>query len=1076
MIDPEKKNVEHVLLAKITKRIGEIERRFIRAECAPVTGVALAETKEFLSLDEAKKLTFKEVGDGHRWGGGRKTGWFRLVIRIPRRFNGETVVLHFETGGECLVFRGGEPVQALDHGRPEYILYDSARGGEEVELFVEGVAGGSVQGWSCGAAATLALPHIAVLNRDVRDACWDLSALADMVAEDGITWQGRLHRALPVDDTRRATIVFALSKAVDIFDYGNPTREELKAQAMQVRRALTPLYGLKARHSAQTIACMGHSHIDVAWLWPLAETIRKCGRTFANVLDLMDRYPDFRFVQSQPLLYELTRDRYPSLYRRIRKKAKEGQWIPVGCMWVEADCNITGGESLVRQVLFGTRFFKSEFNREPVCLWLPDVFGYSAGIPQILKRSGIDCFLTQKIFWSQFTNFPYHSFRWEGIDGTRVLAHVPPIGNFNSALEAREIMTAERNYSEKDRSPIQAVSYGYGDGGGGPTRLMLERLRRYRDLDGMPKLVSMDPGEFFRRLERESVDLPVWVGELYLEYHRGTYTTQAHTKKCNRLLEFILRECEMLSAIDMVFGGRYEQSLLNEAWKLLLLNQFHDILPGSSISEVYRDSGRDYEKAFEIAKKVKTKALSSVARKVDTRGEGVPVLAFNSLSWERNAVVALGMDGALGRGSSVAVSQDGVIRPVQPGHDGIARFSVEMAPMGHAVYHIRPGRAEAPIVLATEKGMENDRLRLDFDLHGRVRRIYDKCSKRDVLEPGASGNRLILFEDKAVSFNSGWEIDYFYKDKPIEANGRLLSVKVMETGAVRSVVRFRRAISKSVVTQDIILWAGSSRVDFATTVEWGDEKDVILKVAFPVNVRSDNARYEIQFGNVERPTHRNRPCDLAMFEVPAQKWADISEGDYGVALLNDCKYGYDTFGNVMSLTLLRAARDPDERADANRVHSFTYSILPHSGNYTNGVVRAGYELNVPVTAAVVKASGGAVPACASHMGISGENVIIETVKKAEDDSGLVVRLYEAHGCRGRRAFSCAIRPERALEINLMEEEEKALDIENGRISLDFEPFQIKTLKLVLPERGGLRRGAGKISTRRRRGARNVARD
>ncbi|MCX7591274.1 MAG: hypothetical protein N2255_06555, partial [Kiritimatiellae bacterium] len=501
--------LETLLFDKIVKRLNEIRDRFLFLESRAVDDVAMAETMRHLTPAEAERLHYLGVRGGRRWGKPWGTAWFRLRIRIPREFADQMVVLRFETGGECIIFRNGQPVQALDRGRSEYILTDRARGGERLELYIEAGANSDFGRFD---VRTVEQPEIGVRLREVWDAYWDLVALADMIdpyeRED---WFGRKMRALPLDDTRRARIFYVLNKAVDVFDYRNPSRAELCAQARAVRRMLRPLYWCRASASAQTFACMGHAHIDVAWLWPLAETVRKCGRTFSNVLSLMDRYPELIFVQSQPQLYEYTRDRYPALYRRIREKVRTGQWCPTGCTWVEPDCNLPSGESLVRQILFGTRFFRKEFNVSPRCLWLPDVFGYSAALPQILKRSGIDYFLTIKISWNQFTRFPHHSFWWEGIDGTRVLAHFPPADSYNCLVTASQILAAERNYRQKDRCSVQAMLYGLGDGGGGPTPEMLERLRRYRNLEGLPKLEPMSPEKFFRRLEAESKDLPVWV-------------------------------------------------------------------------------------------------------------------------------------------------------------------------------------------------------------------------------------------------------------------------------------------------------------------------------------------------------------------------------------------------------------------------------------------------------------------------------------------------------------------------------------------------------------------------------------
>jgi len=1025
------RRLEDLYIRKINQRIDEIGR-YVWCDHAPVE-VALAQLPDHISPRQAESLDYAPVADGHRWGSPWGTGWFRLAIDVPKSYRGEPVSLLFDPEGECIIFRNRTPVQALDRNHKDYTLFDKARGGESLTLYVEAGSSGSFGEFQ---TRTMHKPQIAVFNPDVWDAWHDLKALADMI------------KPLPAEDTRRAKIVFGLNKAVDLFDYQDLSRDSLRASARRVRKALKPLYALPATASAQTIACMGHAHIDVAWLWPLAETIRKCGCTFSTAVEYMDRYPEYIFCQSQPHLYEFTRDRYPSVYKRIQEKVKAGQWMPTGCMWVEADCNVTSGESLVRQTLFGTRFFKSEFDHDVACLWIPDVFGYSAALPQILKRSGIDYFLTQKISWCQFTTFPYHTFHWEGIDGTTVLTHFPPANDYNSRVAADQMIGAAGRYREKDRSPIQAVPYGYGDGGGGPMKDHLERIRRYADLEGMPKLKPMSPRQFFETLEKESTDLRTWVGELYLELHRATLTTQANNKKFNRKSELALRDAELLSALNLATGGSYPQDALNAAWKTVLLNQFHDIIPGSSITLVYEDSDRHYAEVLETAGKAKASALAHYARAIDTQGDGTPVLAVNSLSWERQDVVAADVPGLRRNSRAVAVAPDGSESPVQVGADGLARFVATTPSIGHTVFHVRKGDAEAPAVIASERGMESDLIRLRFDKQGRIRSIVDKAAKREVVAPGAVANQLILFEDKPANWDA-WDMDIYYNDKPLETDGALQSIEVVEEGPVRAVVRVRRTVSKSTVTQDIVLTAGSARIDFHTTIDWADEKDVLLKAAFPVDVLADKARYEIQFGSVERPTHWNTPQDFGRFEVVAHKWADLSEGDYGVALLNDAKYGHDIRGNTLRLSLIRAPKYPDPQADVNKTHAFTYSLLPHAGDFRNGIVRAGYELNVPVTAEAVKAKAGDGAALASLLAISGENVIIDTVKKAEDDDGIIVRLYDAHGIRGRRTLSTALPVAKAIETNLMEVEERELKLRGGKLALDFTPFQIRTVKLVL---------------------------
>jgi len=1025
---------------KIRRRADEI-RGYIYAESVPVTDMSVYETMDHLTPEQAATQEYTPVSPGFRWGEPWSTAWFRVRFIVPEAFAGETVVLRFDPQGESAVFQDGVPVQGLDANRTDLIVLERAEGGETFVLYVES---GCNDAFGRYIKRELALSEIAILLREVWDCYYDIHALHDFLSNR------------PKDDTRAARITHELSKAVDLFDYRDLSPEGLRASAARVRDAIAPLYDRKAHASAQTLACMGHAHIDVAWLWPLRETIRKCARTFSTAVKYMDEYPEYIFAQSQPHLYEFTRDHYPVLYERIKEKVKSGQWQPVGCMWVEADCNVTSGESLVRQILFGTRFFKQEFGVDIECLWLPDVFGYSAALPQLLRRSGLTYFTTQKISWCQFTRFPYHTFIWEGIDGTGVLTHFPPVDTYNCSLDARQVLFAEENYREKDRSSFQLHQYGFGDGGGGPTKTHIEKIRRYRDFEGMPRTVQTAPREFFHQQEEDARDLPTWVGELYLELHRGTLTTHAYNKRNNRKSELLYRDAEMLSALGMAFGGTYRGEDLNAGWKTILLNQFHDILPGSSISLVYEDCGRDYDRVRAIGEDVKASARKHYAGLVDTAavisqhatGEGQPVLVFNSLSWEREDVIEVDAAELKSGEAYVAVSPGGEKRPVQVSGD-TARFIGRVPAIGHSVFrlHHASGEASGEAVKATPAGMENEYLRVAFDENGLIASLYDKENGREMAAQGERLNQLLLFEDKPANWDA-WDMDIFYTDTG-EMITELDTIEVLEEGPVRSAVRIERSFSRSTIVQDVILHAGSRRLDFRTEVFWGDEKDTMLKVAFPVEILSERATYEIQFGNVERPTHWNRPSDFGRFEVVGHKWADLSEGDYGVALLNDCKYGHDIKGNVMRLTLLRSPKMPDPTADVNKRHSFTYSILPHRGDYRNGVVRSGYELNVPVIAEVVEASPGQLDPHASLMSVSAENVAIDTVKKAEDDEGLIVRMYEAHQCRGDCTFTTALPIHRAAETDLMEREERALEIRDGKIELHFHPFEIKTIKLML---------------------------
>jgi alpha-mannosidase len=1035
MAEQAMENRVRLYLRKIRRHIGEI-RDHVWSERIPVAEVAVHETRAHLTPARAARLRYRPVEPGFRWGEPGSTAWFRLRGSLPRAFAGEAVHLRFDAEGECLAFRGGRPVQGLDAHHKHLPLTGTARTGERVELYIEA---GANNAFGTFEVRTLREATLAVFLPELWDALHDLQALFDLA------------EALPESSTRRARLVRGLNRAVDLFAFEETSRAGLRASARRIRRALKPLLSARADASAQTVAALGHAHIDVAWLWPLAETRRKVGRTFSTVLSLLEQYPAFVFVQSQPQLYEYARETYPGLFRRIREAVKAGRWIPTGCMWVEADCNLPSGESLVRQVLHGTRYLRETFGAEPDCLFLPDVFGYNAALPQILRRSGIRYFLTQKISWSQFTTFPYHSFRWEGLDGSRVLAHFPPANDYNSRLDPAELRAAAARYREKDRSPLQAVPFGHGDGGGGPTAGMLERLRRYADCEGMPKLEPMAPGTFFDRLEAESEDLPVWVGELYLELHRATLTTQGPVKTANRRAEFLLRDVEFLAAVNAAASGAAVPSAeLDAAWKTLLLNQFHDIIPGSSVAEVYADAERDYAEIDRRAGRIRERALAQYARRVDTRGDGAPVVALNTLPFARTETLAIDPPEDLSpTDACVARVPSGETLPVQRAADGRLLVRALLPSMGHATLHLRPGRAKARAVRASRKGLENDRLRVDLDREGRITRIRDKTARREVLPAGARANRFQLFRDKPVKWDA-WDTDIYYADTLLEEDGRLLGIEAVETGPVRAVVRVERAISRSRIRQEIILTAGSPRIDFVTEIDWGDEKEVLLKAAFPVEVRSAEARYEIQFGHVARPTHGNTPRDFARFEVAAHRWADLSEPGYGVALLNDGKYGHDTRGNVLRLTLLRAPKAPDPGADVNRTHRFTYALLPHAGDGLEEVIRAGYALNAPPLVTAARRSGGSAPPEQALFTVRPGHVVLETVKPAEDDPrAVVLRLYEAAGARGRATIATGLPVREAVETDLMEREETAIAVRNGRIRLAFRPFQIRTLLLRL---------------------------
>jgi alpha-mannosidase len=1005
---------------------------------------------EPVTISEALNAPYELFPVGGAWGPAWDTTWFQLRGQVPAQWRSEEVALRFEIGNagdtgfgaEALVWDDGRPVQGLSPNHRDHVLTRSAEGGEAIELYIEAAANprpplGALT-WPLLAPEphgaplfTLARAELRVVRRDLLAFWQDLRLLLQLLAQVS-------------DEPRRSQIRAGLDRACTALDLTDVAGSFAGAHPL-----LKELLARPAAASAHRVSAVGHAHIDTAWLWPLRETVRKCARTFSTAVGLMDEYPDYRFACSQAQQYAWMKDRYPDLYRRMKEKVARGQLEPVGSMWVEADCNIPSGESLVRQILHGKRFFAQELGRDTTEVWLPDVFGYPGSLPQIMRQAGIDRFLTQKLSWNQYNVLPHHSFVWEGIDGSRVFTHFPPADTYNGNASVAELVHAVRNFKDHDRATRSLYVYGHGDGGGGPTAGMIESLRRLADLEGAPRVELEPASSFFDKAVADIDDPAVWVGELYLELHRGTYTTQAATKKGNRAGELALREAELWASLAPRPWSAYPAERLDRAWKTLLLHQFHDIIPGSGIHWVYEDTARDHAQVASEARAVIDDATTELAAVIDTADLSSPVVVLNPLSHDRAEIVSLSRhdrDEAL-----VAIGPDGERSPVQVAEDGALLFSASVPSCGHSVYDLVPGTGDPPPgsdrLAVDERGLENDRVRVRWDDDGLLTSVWDRAGDREVLAPGARGNVLQVFEDYP-NFYDAWDVDRFTLEHPIEVT-TLDEVVVTERGPHRASVRMTRSFGDSRVTQTISLSATSGRLDFVTSVDWQESRR-LLKVAFPVDVRSQRATYEIQYGHVERPTHANTSWDLARFEVCAQRWADLSEPGYGVALLNDCKYGYDIQGNVMRLSLLRAPGWPDPQADRGP-HRFTYALLPHSGDLQQGgVVEAGYELNVPLRPVPTAPSAGEGGRRASFLRVDRPGVVIDAVKKAEDTDALVVRLYEAWGQRGPVRLTCARPVRQAQRADLLERAKDVVETDaDGSIGLRLRPFEIVTLLLSL---------------------------
>jgi alpha-mannosidase len=1004
---------------------------------------------EPIASSEALDAPYEPFPVGGAWGPPWDTTWFKLQGRVPAQWRGEEVALRFEIGNagdtgfgaEALVWDGGRPVQGLSPNHRDYVVARAAAGGEAIELYVEAAANPrpplGVLTWPLLAPEphgaplfTLARAELRVIRRDLLSFWQDLRLLLQLLPQVS-------------DEPRRSQIRAGVDRACAALDL-----EDVAGSFAAAHPLLKELLARPAAASAHRVSAVGHAHIDTAWLWPLRETMRKCARTFSTAVGLMDEYPDYRFACSQAQQYAWMKDQYPDLYQRMKEKVARGQLEPVGSMWVEADCNIPSGESLVRQILHGKRFFAEELGRETTEVWLPDVFGYPGSLPQIMRQAGIDRFLTQKLSWNQYNVLPHHSFVWEGIDGSRVFTHFPPADTYNGDASVAELVHAVRNFKDHDRATRSLYVYGHGDGGGGPTAGMIESLRRLADLEGAPRVELETVSSFFDKAEADLDDPGVWVGELYLELHRGTYTTQAATKKGNRTGELALREAELWASLAPRPWSEYPAELLDQAWKTLLLHQFHDIIPGSGIHWVYEDTTRDHARVAADAEAVIDDATTVLAATIDTRGLSSPVVVLNPLSHDRAEIVSLPRDD--GDEPLVAIGPEGQRSPVQVDDDGSLRFEASVPSCGYSVYDLVTETGDPPPtseLAVDERGLENSRLRVRWDDDGLLTSVWDKSADREVLAAGARGNVLQVFEDYP-NFYDAWDVDRFTLQHPTDVT-TLDELVVTERGPHRASVRTTRSFGHSRIIQTISLYAGSNRLDFATTVDWRESRR-LLKVAFPVDIRSNRATYEIQYGHVERPTHANTSWDLARFEVCAQRWADLSEPGYGVALLNDCKYGYDIQGNVMRLSLLRSTGWPDPEADRG-THRFTYALLPHPGDLgQGGVVETGQELNVPLRPVRTASHAGERARRAAFLRVDRPGVVIDAVKKADDADALVVRLYEAWGQRGPARLTCAAPVAEARRADLLEREQERLELaEDGSIPLRLRPFEIVTLLLRL---------------------------
>ncbi|MEV0224127.1 glycoside hydrolase family 38 C-terminal domain-containing protein [Streptomyces sp. NPDC050704] len=993
--------------ARLKRVLDERIRPAVYPESVPLEVAVWHAPGEPVPVAEGLAASPEPIEAGARWGAPWGTSWFRVTGTVPEKWAGKTVEALLDLGFdenmpgfqcEGLVYRpDGTPVKGLNPRNQWVRIGAPVEGGEEVRLHIEAASNPVILDYhpflptqlgdkeTAGSEPQYKLERmdLAVFDETVWQLVIDLEVLGELMAE------------LPVESARRWDILRAVEKALDAVDLQN-----VGGTAAAARSRLEGVLSAPAVPSAHRISAVGHAHIDSAWLWPLRETVRKVARTTSNMTALLEDEPDFVFAMSQAQQWAWVKDHRPEVWARVKKAVADGRFVPAGGMWVESDTNMPGSEAMARQFVHGKRFFLDEFGIENDEAWLPDTFGFAAGLPQIIKAAGSKWLLTQKISWSQTNKFPHHTFQWEGIDGTRIFTHFPPVDTYNCSMKGSEIAHAANNFKDKGVARHSLAPTGWGDGGGGTTREMVAKAARLRDLEGSATVVWERPEEFFKKAEAEYPNAPVWVGELYLELHRATLTSQAKTKQGNRRSEHLLGEAELWAATAAVKAGfPYPYEELDRLWKTVLLHQFHDILPGSSIAWVHREARKTYEAVAEGLNGVIEAAQRALA------GEGTNALVFNSAPHTRDGVPA-----------------GGARTPAVGG--------------------------ECTLVPRTDGGyvLDNGRLRIEIDARGLVVSAFDLAADRETLAPGEAANLLQLHPDFPNMWDA-WDVDEFYRNTVTD----LVDADEVVPGEDGVSVRIVRSFGASRVTQVLSLAPGEWRLDIGTEVDW-HETEKFLKLAFPLDVHAERYASETQFGHFFRPTHTNTSWESAKFEACNHRFVHMEEPGWGVAVVNDSTYGHDVTRAVrddggttttVRVSLLRAPRFPDPETDQG-VHRFRHALVPGAG--IGDAVREGWRINLPER----KVAGGASEV-APLVAVAQDAVVITALKLADDGSGdVIVRFHESRGGRSRATLTASFEVESVTVTDLLERplaEATAPAQDGNRITLKLRPFELATLRL-----------------------------
>uniref|UniRef100_A0A093XXE9 Alpha-mannosidase n=1 Tax=Talaromyces marneffei PM1 TaxID=1077442 RepID=A0A093XXE9_TALMA len=1015
------------------------------------------------TFEEATSHEFKPTRIGNAFGPSWSTHWFKIHLTVPRDLlDKERLEFHWDAGNEGLIWtEHGHPLQGLtgDGERTEWIIPETFRDGKEHVIYIEMACNGMFGNGNGNSIAppdnnryfTLSKAQIVAVNLDARALYYDFWIIGDAARE------------FPQDSWEQHEALMVANSIMDTFIAGGGSKQAIKDARKVAQQYLGDRVDSHKVYDTDTEAivyAIGHCHIDTCWLWPFAETKRKVARSWSNQCDLMDRYPEHRFTVSQAQQYKWLKTYYPSVFDRVKSYVKKGRFQPIGGSWVEHDTNLPSGESLVRQFLYGQRLFESNFGERCRTFWLPDTFGYSSQLPQLCQLAGMERFFTQKLSWNNINSFPHTTFNWVALDGSQVLCHMTPAETYTASAHFGDVKRSISQHKSLDQDKTSLLVFGKGDGGGGPTFEHLEKLRRCRGLSdkiGLLPRVKMNTSvdEFFDQLQEKAakgVNFTTWYGELYFELHRGTYTSQSNNKRNNRKAEFLLREIEYFATLatvgKMKSSYKYPKEDLDNMWESVLLCQFHDCLPGSSIGMCYEDTKEIYAEVFATGHRLKKEALAALGFSEPKSSENVQYI--NSMPWQRSEVVKL--PESKGPGYVQVSGRTGAIDASLLSRTATPRANVK---------ELRPGVFR----------LTNEKLKVDIQ-DGVIVSLYDVEAEREVISRGGKAGQLVLFDDKPLYWQA-WDVEVFHLDSRKELKSSKTSIAENSPHCV-SVVTETQISDHSWIKTTISLKAAvnsePSYVEFDSEIEWRENKK-FLKVEFPVDVHNTEASYETQYGIVRRPTHYNTSWDMAKFEVCSHKWADLSEYGYGVSILNDCKYGFATVGNVMRLSLMRAPKAPDAHADMGR-HHIRYAILPHSGPLDHRTIRAGYNFNQPLTAvsATTKsASTGAFDAI--HM-TGSKALILDTVKRGEDDEdvsrgelakrpgqSIIMRLYESLGGKARGTIHTTLPVKRVWKTNVLEDDEAEFPIlQNhkdatieGQKSVDIElrPFEVATFRLQL---------------------------